>query len=273
MTDFHVTLQEDVERGTPANRRFGVSRRNFLKGGLGALAAQAFVSGALIPPTGKKFEPRLKARPGTPGVIPAKGLTQLGLGRYRDGILYVPESYSPEKPAPLFIGLHGAGGRGRDWASYYARAEARGMIFLAPDSRSSTWDLAEEAFGPDVAFLDRALHHTFERCLVDPAYLALGGISDGASYALSLGVSNGDLFSHLVGYSPGFFEPSKPIVGKPRIYISHGTQDTVLRVGLSQSQIVPRLRKDGYDVTYQQFEGGHQVPAEISEAALDWFLE
>lgn len=26
------------------------------------------------------------------------------------------------------------------------------------------------------------------------------------------------------------------------------------------------------DITYNEFDGGHQVPAAISEAALDWFL-
>jgi phospholipase/carboxylesterase len=124
----------------------------------------------------------------------------------------------------------------------------------------------------DVAFLDRALRHTFQRCRIDPAQIALAGFSDGASYALSLGVSNGDLFSHLVGYSPGFLNTSPPLVGEPRIFVSHGTQDPVLSVSLSRALIVPELRNAGYDVTYREFDGGHEVPAEISEEALDWFL-
>jgi phospholipase/carboxylesterase len=187
-------------------------------------------------------------------------------------VLYVPESYSGDTPAPLFVGLHGAGGEGRNWESYFARAESRGMILLAPDSRSSTWDRIRGDFGPDVAFLDRALQHTFERSLIDPSRIALGGFSDGATYALSLGVSNGGLLSHLVAYSPGFFSPSDIIEGEPRIFVSHGTRDTVLPVRLSRDTIVPTLRRSGYDVTYREFDGGHEVPAEISEAALDWFL-
>ena len=203
---------------------------------------------------------------------PTPGAGQLGLGDVRDGWMYVPESYSPATAAPLFIGLHGAGGASNDWTSYAARAEARGMILLAPDSRSSTWDLVRGSFGPDVDFLDRALKHTFERTRIDPARIALGGFSDGASYALSLGVSNGDLFSHLVAYSPGFLRPSDPVVGKPLVYVSHGTRDGILPVSSSRNLIVPTLREDGYDVTYQEFDGGHEVPAAISESALDWFL-
>jgi phospholipase/carboxylesterase len=196
----------------------------------------------------------------------------LGLASPRDGLLYVPERYSPETPMPLFIGLHGAGGSADNWESYPARAEARGMVFLAPDSRGSTWDLVSNRFGPDVEFIDRALRHTFERCRIDPERIALGGFSDGASYALSLGVSNGDLFTHLVAYSPGFLRAADPIVGKPRVYVSHGRQDNVLPVTISRDAIVPTLRNAGHDVTYLEFDGAHEVPAAISESALDWFL-
>jgi phospholipase/carboxylesterase len=251
--------------------RSGMSRRDFVRRGLGALAAPTLLSCGLFP-SETEFRPRLTSRPGSPTVTPLRGLTQLGLGVGRDGLLYVPESYSPDTPAPLFLALHGAGGSGASWASYPARAEARGMVLLAPDSRSGTWDLAIGDFGPDVEFLDRALRYTFQTCRIDPARVALGGFSDGASYALSLGVSNGDLFSHLVAYSPGFYEPSDPIVGKPRVYVSHGTWDDVLPVTISRDDIVPGFRGAGYDVTYREFEGYHEVPAEISESALDWFL-
>jgi phospholipase/carboxylesterase len=203
---------------------------------------------------------------------PTLGLSDLGVGGGRDGLLYVPQSYAPDTPAPLFVALHGAGGSGASWVSYAARAEARGMILLAPDSRGSTWDAIRGAFGPDVAFLDQALQHTFDRVRIDPTHVALGGFSDGASYALSLGISNGDLFSHLVAYSPGFVRSADPIVGEPLIYVSHGSQDTVLPVSASRDVIVPSLRGAGYAVTYQEFNGGHTVPAEISEAALDWFV-
>jgi phospholipase/carboxylesterase len=253
---------------------FGMSRRDFVRSSLGAVAASAVLpacGNTSVTGTGGG-DPRLSARPGSPTVEPTLGLSQLGLASGRDGVLYVPQSYSPDTPTPLFVALHGAGGDGEDWASYYTRAEDRGMVFLAPDSRSGTWDAIRGNFGADVGFLDRALRHTFERCRIDPARLALGGFSDGASYALSLGVSNGDLFSDLVAYSPGLFRPNDPIVGKPPIFISHGRSDRILPVGNSRDQIVPILLGNGYDVTYLEFEGGHEVPAEISDQALDWFL-
>jgi phospholipase/carboxylesterase len=255
----------------------GMSRRHFLWTSAGALAAWMLPGCSDSSPSGPTFQPptrnRLTARPGAPTETPTVGLTPLGIGGERDGFLYVPESYSPETPAPLFIALHGAGGSGSSWVSYPERAEARGMILLTPDSRASTWDLLLGGLGPDVDFLDLALQHTFERCRIDPTRLALGGFSDGASYTFSVGLSNGDLFSHLVAYSPGFVAAFDPIVGQPPVYVSHGTNDPILPVSTTRDLIVPTLSDAGYDVTYEEFGGGHELPSAISESALDWFLD
>lgn len=247
-----------------------VSRRNFVRCSLSVLAAP-MVFGCGSPTESERSGPRLNSRPGVPTVSPKIGLSDVDGA---DARLYVPESYSPDAPAPLFVALHGAGGSSDNWRSYHARAEERGMIFLAPDSRDDTWDLIVlGAFGPDVEYLDRALQHTFDRCRINPSRIALGGFSDGASYALSLGVSNGDLFGHLVGYSPGFLASAPPTVGKPKIYVSHGLFDGIIPVTDSRNTTVPLLRDAGYDVTYEEFDGGHEVPAAISESALDWFLD
>jgi phospholipase/carboxylesterase len=132
--------------------------------------------------------------------------------------------------------------------------------------------VAQGGFGPDVLFLDRALERTFERCRVDPSRIALAGFSDGASYALSLGRPNADLFTHLVAYSPGLIAAGYSQPRVLEIFVSHGTLDAVIPVENTRENIVPTLRALGNDVTYREFEGPHGVPAEISEAALDWFL-
>ena len=66
------------------------------------------------------------------------------------------------------------------------------------------------------------------RYTVERSRVALAGVSDGASYALSLGIGNGDIFSHLMAFSPGFVLPSR-VRGKPRVFISHGIRDEVMR--------------------------------------------
>lgn len=256
------------------NAPLPLSRRSFMRTTVGALLAPGLTARCpSVPLTAAVHGSRLTARPRVPALTPVKGtVTSLGLGSPRDGYLYVPESYAPDLAMPLFVALHGAGGEGRNWASYPDRADAHGMIVLAPDSRAATWDLVRGGFGADVAFLDAALTHVFERCLIDPARIALGGFSDGASYALSLGVANGDLFSHLVAYSPGFYLPGEP-TGRPRIFATHGRGDQILSFARTSQQLVPQLRDEGYDVTFLPFDGDHEVPDTISEAALAWFLD
>ena len=246
-----------------------MERRTFLGIGFGALASPA-LSALASCATGALS--RLTARPAAPTTMPPPLASRLGLGASRDGLLYVPASYTPRMAAPLLVALHGAGGSGASWRSLPERAERHGLIVLAPDSRAVTWDLVLGGFGPDVAFLDRALRYTFQRCRIDPARIALGGFSDGASYALSLGVGNGDLFTHLIAHSPGFFRPEGPAVGRPRVFVSHGTQDTIIPVAISREGTVPELRRRGYGVVYREFDGPHAVPPQILGAALDWFL-
>lgn len=246
-------------------------RRDFLKCGLAAAAVLALPGCQSPTELLAPGDPRLAASPGTPTIEPNLELSVLGLGGDRDGLLYVPTSYSADAPAPLLVLLHGAGGEASEWTFYRFIAEDRGVILLAPDSRSTTWDLIRGGFGADVEFIDRALRHTFERCAVDPARIALGGFSDGATYALSLGLSNGGLFTHLIAYSPGFLLHGQ-LVGQPKILISHGTEDLILPVTASRDEIVPRLRDAGYDVAYKQFEGGHEIPGEIRIQSFNWFL-
>lgn len=217
---------------------------------------------------------RLRARPGTPGTLGSNGLQTVssGSGSVPDGLLYVPPSYHPEQPAPLVVMLHGAGGNANHGLlPLQQAADSAGVILFAPDSRQATWDVLYGAFGPDVVVIDRALTHTFEHYAIDPRRVAAAGFSDGASYALSLGITNGDLFTHIIAFSPGFLAPAAQI-GRPRIFISHGTRDTVLPIGSCSRRIVPQIDAAGYAVRYREFDGLHTVPPEIVAEALDWFF-
>lgn len=215
---------------------------------------------------------RLRARPGTPTTPGQLGLNRLGLGNGRDGLIYVPREYAPTQPAPLILALHGAGGNAEHGISLFMPvADAAGLILLAPDSRGRTWDIILGEYGPDVAFVDQALAHVLARYAVEPERVVIAGFSDGASYALSLGLMNGELFREIIAFSPGFAAPAQP-AGAPRIYISHGTRDAVLPIDRCSRRLVPRLEANGYDVTYHEFDGPHTVPAEIVTESIGWLL-
>lgn len=213
---------------------------------------------------------KLRARPGRPTRSLATGLHELGWGRERDGLIRVPEGYRPDKPASLVLMLHGAGSdAARGLRPLESLADAHGMVLVAPDSRDLSWDLRYGRYGADVAFIDRALAHVFRHCAIDPARVAVAGFSDGASYALALGITNGELFRRIVAFSPGFLVVSGP-AGKPGVYVSHGTDDRVLPIDRCSRVIVPRLEAAGYSVVYREFAGGHEVPPDIAEHSAAW---
>ena len=213
----------------------------------------------------------LHARPGRPRGDAPTGLQSLGRDVERDGLLYVPTGYRVDRPAPLVLTLHGAGGAAQHGlAPLLDLADRFGLILVAPGSREETWDMIVRDYGPDIDFIDSALAQTFERYAVNSACVAVEGFSDGASYALSIGVANGDLFTHVIAFSPGFLAPTRQ-QGSPRIFISHGVKDRVLSIDRCSRRIVPRLERAGFDVRYHEFDDGHTVPPEIAREGVSWF--
>jgi phospholipase/carboxylesterase len=198
-----------------------------------------------------------------------RGLRRLPL-RGGEALLFVPRDYRRRRPAPLALELHGAGGSARGGLGPFLNAGPDGVILLSVKSQGRTWDLIEGDFGPDARFIDRALGYVFAHYAIDRRHVAALGFSDGASYALSLGISNGDVFTHLIALSPGFIE-ARSARGHPRIFIGHGADDDVLPIERTSARLLPRLRSAGYDVTFRRHSGGHS-PRPLADAALRWFL-
>ena len=239
--------------------------RTFSRREFGALTGSA-LAGLALSPACAFAEPtaigdsRLGARP-KPGVkTTAKGQSALHIGATRDGVLQMP-AVVPTGPMPLMVLFHGAGGSAENQLGRFAKIPSEaGVAVLSLDSRGPTWDAIRGGFGPDVAFLDHALEQVFGQVAVDPARLTIGGFSDGATYALALGIINGDLFPKIAAFSPGYIIRGEPN-GKPKVFISHGTADDILPIDRCSRIIVPDLKQRGYDVTFREFNGGHQAPA------------
>jgi phospholipase/carboxylesterase len=242
------------------------TRRNFCSITGGTIASLAF--GGACSVTSDSNAGRLTARPhdGAKSSTPGQVII-LGLDRGRDAILQLPKTAS-QSPLPLLVMLHGATQRAGDMFYYLGSSyEEAGVAVLAPNSLDTTWDAIGGSFGPDVELLNRALERAFETAAIDPARVSVGGFSDGASYALSLGLINGDLFSSVVAFSPGFLIQRAPL-GKPRIFISHGTHDRILPIDRCGRQLAAGLKTRGYDVTFREFDGDHEVPADIASEGL-----
>src|ERR1041385_7224569 len=254
-----------------------MNRRNF-----SALTAAALASAATNAGCGSRWarlpnDGRLSVRPtGKPsgGPPPLGGSsvgrqTYLGLNRDRDAILQLPKSAGTD-PLPLLIFLHGATQTAADMFWYLDSApDETGVAILAPNARETTWDAIGDSFGPDVEFVNNALQRVFNMVAIDPARIAIGGFSDGASYALSLGLINGDLFAKVAAFSPGFVIDGA-VQGKPGIFISHGTRDQILPIDRCGRRISADLKSRGYQVTFREFEGKHEIPKDVMLEGLRW---
>jgi predicted esterase len=266
---FHIYTMTRV----PVSRSRDLSRREFCAASLRASAGLALGGcGSLLNARDNSARVHLTSRPLTPSASVSPGVYTLVTNGGRDAILSVPASYVPTKPLPLVLALHGATLTAEGPINLLSGlSESAGFAILAPQSRGTTWDAIHGFYGPDVAVIDRSLKYAFDHLAIAPQRVFISGFSDGASYALGFGLSNGDLFSRVIAFSPGFVTESDPR-GKPPIFISHGTQDTILPIYQASRVIVPRLRDSGYTVEYREFTGGHGVPAGIAQAAVDWFM-
>ena len=247
----------------------GVTRRQFAATAAGAFGAFALGGACHGSQPREGSDGRLAARPRRDTRTSASGSHRLGLAPSRDAILQVPANAAGA--LPLCVLLHGAGGSGSGILRRLgAAATEAGVAVLAPDSRDeSSWDAIQGDLGPDIAFLDRALRKVFDTVAVDPARVSVGGFSDGATYALTLGLINGDLFQRVVAFSPGFIV-QRTRQGHPRFFISHGTSDEILPIDRCSRRIVPALERAGYDVTFREFRGGHTVPPEVAAEGMKW---
>ena len=253
-----------------------VSRRQAIRLAA-ALAGGSVIAGCKLTTETPQYtlpDGRIEARPGTgvsvtatPGTFDVPETTNLSHGVY-----FVPASYNTSTPIPLLVVFHGAGQQAISLLGpLTALAEELGVAMLAIKSRDSTWDVISRGlYGIDVNFLNRSLAGLFSRVRIDATRVGVAGFSDGATYALSLGRVNGDLFSRIAAFSPGGIAAGGTPTGKPGVFISHGTQDTILPISLTKNNILPLLQSEGYNVTFNEFAGGHQIPAALMRDAMVW---
>ena len=205
------------------------------------------------------------------------GLVTISNGQTQ-GYLLLPDVVDPERSYPLLTVLHGAGRQDELLVRAYRDEPGRRQaVFFVPRSTSPTWDLIIGEDRPDLDFLEHAYAEIHRRVPVDQARQALIGYSDGASYALAIGLSNPRLFSAVMGWAAGFvvFDPTgiAPDDPKPRILLEHGTHDPIFPFEQIAARNCAILRRLGYEVELRVDEGGVHWPSRgFQPAALDWFF-
>ncbi|HWV17230.1 MAG TPA: hypothetical protein VNZ68_01480 [Rhodocyclaceae bacterium] len=204
------------------------------------------------------------------------GRNLLGIAPERDTVLYVPQSLAPEnlqpgQKVPLLVMFHGAGGSPEKVLPFLEEhAEQHGFLLMAPHSMMPTWDIVIGGNGPDLERFDLALNEVASRYLLDPDHLGFAGFSDGGSYALSTGITNGDIASHVIVFSGGFMSVFMQ-EGMPKVFISHGLIDEQLPIDTSARKHAAKLKEVGYDVQLVEFNGLHIIHPPVVQMAIDFF--
>lgn len=210
-------------------------------------------------------------RPPTKEALPP-GRHDLGLFEQRDAVLVVPEGVDASRPTPLVVLFHGGGGSAQKILPMLeAHAQANGFLLLVPQSLYPTWDIVIAGNGPDRERLDIALAEVADRFTLDPEHLAFAGHSDGGSYTLSLGLTNGQFVTHLIVSSAGFMSVHHQ-EGAPRVFISHGINDEQIPIDRSGRAHADLLKRAGYDVTYIEYNGPHAYQPPVVALAVNFFL-
>jgi len=203
--------------------------------------------------------------------ILASGTHQLTLPHGWQADFHLPYSYDDSRAAPLLLVFHGASRiDGGLLAAAIKWADAHHALVIAQKSIGFSWDIVRRRFGVDVEVTNYLINWVMRRHAIDVDHIGIAGFSDGASYALSVGLCNGDLFSDILAFSPGFILPAA-ITGAPRIFLTHGQVDPVLSVDCSR-RIAHKLLGDGYDVFFHEFDGTHLVPLALAANAFNRFL-
>jgi predicted esterase len=193
-----------------------------------------------------------------------------------DYTLYIPEDYSPEKPLPLIVALHGGYGQGSEYVWTWLRsARSRGYAILAPKSFDVTWDMSVPS--SDTRSVVRMLGEVSREYSIDPARLYLTGLSDGGIFTYILGLEQPQLFRGLAVVAGVLHLTLDPMLRQGRgkdtpMLVIHGVHDFIFPVAFTR-QTCNLLTSIGYNVTYKELpEFGHAYPYSINERlVLPWF--
>lgn len=211
--------------------------------------------------------------PSAPSEAPLPpGRHALSFPEGREAVLVVPEGLDLQAPVPLLVLFHGAGGEANKVLPPFVRwARARRFLLLAPQSMFPTWDVVIGGHGPDLERLDAVLRQVAAHFVLDPAHLAFAGFSDGGSYALSVGLTNGDVASHVIALSAGFMNTFVRH-GSPKVLIAHGRSDSQLPLETSARPHALKLLQEGVDLTLLPFDGDHVIVPSVVERAIEFFV-
>lgn len=164
--------------------------------------------------------------------------------------LYLPERYAPDKKWPLFIGIHGSGGNGRDsisiWKDY---ADKEGFILVCPNFSKGYEGLryaADERLVSIIKEVERKIS-------IDREKILLAGFSCGAEFVNRFALKQPDYVNSAAIISAGSYAPVQYSMrlAHVKFLISTGAGDgeKLQRA----EEFVNKLKENNYQVKFKIF--------------------
>lgn len=203
----------------------------------------------------------------------------------------LPEDVPPGQACPLVMGLHGNGGNAEEMMQCLTAESFPGMICAAPEAAypradlsymagrffswfpsgldRSLWPVADP---PTSAYILNAVEAVTKKHPVSKVILL--GFSQGVSAAWLTALKNPGRIDGVAAFA-GFLPEDQLTAaeiesGKNlRVFIAHGRSDIQVDLKLSQ-KARDFLKQAGYDVQYQEFDGGHSLPPEMTKRTAEW---
>lgn len=173
-------------------------------------------------------------------------------------LIHIPPQYKANKPIPLVIAFHGAGGNPKsveEMTSLSQKADKEGFIvvypggtgFLSSNKMVLTWEISNKFQSPkdkNVQYINSLILKLQSEFNINSKKIYVTGFSNGAALAYNVGYELSDKIA-AVGIVSGFFNPEKIIATKPiPIVIFHGTKDrNISYKGGSPKKLLDKLER------------------------------
>lgn len=173
-------------------------------------------------------------------------------GMQRSFIVYVPESYSPNKKSPAILLFHGGGGTARSMLNisfgddFKAISERDNVILIAPEGIEKSWNDGRQTKAnkqgiDDVKFVRQLLHSLEAEYSIDTTRIYATGISNGGFMTSRLGCEMGDKLAAIAVVAATMgeevpYSSCNPDFMLPVMYI-HGSADPIIPINGAEKSL------------------------------------
>jgi phospholipase/carboxylesterase len=218
--------------------------------------------------------------------------------RLAELLVKTPPKFTSARPYPLLIGLHGNGGNSEQMlAAMIDGLQKEPVILAAPQGAYANFpQLRGLHFSWEIQTRNRELWKIGDPLVIENinevvqllmrkypiSEVYILGFSQGAAYAFLTGftypervagiISIGGLFPETDTEFSMLTEAGIASGKKFRIFIAQGRDDRSLPIGLGV-KTAEKLRKYGYEVEYQEYEGGHEIKPELLKNICSWMAK